>query len=124
MLEATAYGIRHLLESIAQAGAVADRYVAVGGGTKGGVWAQIVSDVCNIEQDLPKFAIGASYGDALMAAQVAGLADESTNWAQIAHTVRPNPENQAVYDALYEHYLNLYPATKDTQHFLSVLHIG
>jgi len=59
-----------------------------------------------------------------MVAQVAGLADESTNWAQIAHTVRPNPENQAVYDALYEHYLNLYPATKDTQHFLSVLHIG
>ena len=41
-----------------------------------------------------------------------------------AHKVRPNPENLAVYDALFEHYLNLYPATKDTQHFLSELHIG
>jgi xylulokinase len=124
LLEATAYGMRHLLESIAEAGAVGESYVAVGGGTKGGVWTQIVSDVCSIEQDLPKFAIGASYGDALMAAQVAGLADASTNWAQIAHTVRPNPDNKQVYDDLFARYLELYPATKDIQHFLSGLHAG
>ena len=124
LLEATAYGTRHLLESIAEAGAVGKHYVAVGGGTKGGVWTQIISDVCSIEQDLPKYAIGACYGDALLAAQAAGLADESTNWAQIAHTVRPNPENKQVYDDLFAHYLDLYPATKDLQHYLSGLHAG
>jgi len=124
LLEATAYGTRHLLKSIAEAGAAGKRYVAVGGGTKGGVWTQILSDVCGIEQDLPKYAIGACYGDALLAAQAAGLADESTNWAQIANTVRPNPENKQVYDDLFAHYLDLYPATKDIQHHLSGLHPG
>ena len=54
LLEATAYGTRHLLQSMAEAGAAGKRCVAVGGGTKGGVWTQIISDVCGIEQDLPK----------------------------------------------------------------------
>jgi xylulokinase len=124
LLEATAFGTRHLLQSMAEAGAAGKRCVAVGGGTKGGVWTQIMSDVCGIEQDLPKYAIGAAYGDALLAAQVAGLADESTNWAQIAHTVRPNPDNKQIYDDLFGHYLDLYPATKDLQHHLSGLHPG
>ena len=81
---------------------------------EGGVWTQIISDVCSIEQDLPKYAIGACYGDALLAAQAAGLADESTNWAQIAHTVRPNPDTKQVYDDLFAHYLDLL-ATKDIE---------
>ena len=80
--------------------------------------------MCSIEQDLPKYAIDACYGDALLAAQAAGLADESTNWAQVAHTVRPNPDNKQVYDDLFAHYLDLYPATKDIQHHLSGLHPG
>jgi xylulokinase len=124
LLEATAYGMRHLLQSIAEAGAAGKRYVAVGGGTKGGVWTQIISDVCSIEQDLPRYAIGASYGDALLAAQVAGLADESVNWVQIAHTVRPDPANKQRYDDLFGHYLELYPATKDLQHHLAELNNG
>jgi xylulokinase len=112
------------MESIAEAGAGTKRYVAVGGGTKGGVWTQILSDVCDIEQDLPRYAIGASYGDALLAAQVAGLADESTNWVQIANTVRPDPRNKQCYDDLFAHYLDLYPATKELQHHLADLNNG
>ena len=57
-----------------KAKAIALSSAAATGGTKGGVWTQILSDVCGIEQDLPKYAIGACYGDALLAAQVAGLA--------------------------------------------------
>ena len=109
---------------MAEAGAAGKRYVAVGGGTKGGLWTRIISDVCDIEQDLPRYAIGASYGDALLAAQVAGLADESTNWVQIANTVRPNPRNKQCYDDLFAHYLDLYPATKDLQHHLADLNNG
>jgi xylulokinase len=116
--------MRHLMTSIAEAGATAKRYVAVGGGTKGGVWTQIISDVCGMEQDLPRYAVGASYGDALLAAQVAGLADESTNWVQIAATVRPNPANKQRYDDLFGYYLELYPATKDLQHHLAELNNG
>jgi xylulokinase len=45
MLEATAYGVRHIFEAMREAGGGGERLVAVGGGTKGGLWTQIVSDV-------------------------------------------------------------------------------
>ena len=119
LLEATAFGSRHLLESIKEAGGEGKRYIAVGGGTKGGLWTQILSDVCGIEQILPKFAQGASYGDALVSAQHVGGADETTSWMQESARVQPNPENQKLYDELFAHYLELYPATKDVAHDLA-----
>ncbi len=119
LLEATAYGTRHLFEAIAEAGGQGKRYVAVGGGTKGGLWTQIMSDVCGIEQTLPKLAIGASYGDALISAQNVGAADASTSWMEPAATVTPNPSNKGLYDEMFEQYLKMYPANKDLMHFLA-----
>jgi xylulokinase len=52
------------LEIIQAAGGDPRRLVAVGGGTRGGLWAQVVSDITGREQDLPSPSIGASYGDA------------------------------------------------------------
>jgi len=124
LLEATAFGTRHLLESMAEAGGVGKRFVAVGGGTKGGLWTQIMSDVCKIEQVLPKFAIGASYGDALISAQLVGAADESTSWMQEAAVVKPNRDNEGLYTDMFGRYLELYPATKDVVHFLAGLQLG
>lgn len=119
LLEATAFGTRHLLESIKEAGGDGKRFVAVGGGTKGGLWTQIMSDVCGIEQTLPKLAIGASYGDALISAQNVGAADESTSWMEPAATVTPNLGNKGLYDEMFARYLQLYPATKEIAHFLA-----
>jgi xylulokinase len=65
MLEATAYGVRHIFEFMRDAGGGGKRLVAVGGGTKGGLWTQIVSDVTGRPQDLPEQTIGASYGDGI-----------------------------------------------------------
>ena len=124
LLEATAFGTRHLLEAMSDAGGVGKRYVAVGGGTKGGLWTQIISDVCNIEQVLPKFAIGASYGDALISAQLAGMADDTTTWMEQSAIVTPNPKNKAIYDKLFAAYLELYPATKEVCHTLAEINLG
>ena len=59
VLEATAYGVRHIFEFMREAGRVGERLVAVGGGTKGGLWTEIVSDVTGRPQDLPEQTIGA-----------------------------------------------------------------
>jgi xylulokinase len=56
--------VRHNLEAMRSAGGEARRLVAVGGGTKGGLWTQIVSDVLGREQVMPTVTIGACYGDA------------------------------------------------------------
>ncbi|MFT4296455.1 MAG: FGGY-family carbohydrate kinase [Micropruina sp.] len=124
LLEATAYGTRHLLAAIEEAGGRGTRYVAVGGGTKGGLWTRIMSDVCGIEQVLPKLAIGASYGDALIAAQTVGEADESTSWMKVSAHVQPDEENRALYDDFFGRYQQLYPATRDIAHFLADHQLG
>ena len=43
LLEATAFGARHLLEVIEETGGESERMIAVGGGTKGSLWTQILS---------------------------------------------------------------------------------
>lgn len=124
MLEATAYGVRHIFESMREAGAGGERLVAVGGGTKGGLWTQIVSDVTGRPQDLPEQAIGAAYGDALLAARAVGLAEPDTDWSRIVDTVEPDEANRGIYDELYGVYRELYPATREQMHHLAGLQKG
>jgi xylulokinase len=119
MLEATAYGVRHIFEGMREAGGGGERLVAVGGGTKGGLWTQIVSDVTGRPQDLPEQTIGASYGDALLAGRSVGLVAPGADWSKIAATVEPENENREIYDELYRIYRELYPLTREQMHKLA-----
>ena len=93
----------------------------MGGGTQGGLWTQIVSDVTGRTQQLPAQTIGASYGDALMAAIGTGQVSASTDWTVTARTVTPTDTTRELYDGLYRIYCDLYPATKATTHYLAQL---
>lgn len=117
-LEGTAFGVRHNLEEMHAAGGTARRLVAVGGGTKGGLWTQIVSDVLGRPQVMPSVTIGACYGDALLAARATGLSD-GAGWNPPAATVEPDPAAGELYDGLYAVYRALYPATRDAAHTLA-----
>jgi xylulokinase len=121
LLEATAYGVRHNLEAMDEA---AERLVAVGGGTRGGLWTQIVSDVTGRAQDLPARTVGAAYGDALLAGVAAGLADRAADWNPVASTVEPDPATRERYDELYGIYRDLYPATREQAHKLAAIQEG
>ncbi len=123
LLESTGYGVRHILEAMAGAGGGGRRLVAVGGGTKGGLWTQILTDVTGREQEIPGVTIGASYGDALLAAIVAGLAVPDTQWNAVSAVVRPNQANRETYDRLYGVYRELYPATMSQVHALAELQL-
>lgn len=124
LLEATAYGVRHILKVMQDAGGGGRRLVAVGGGTKGGLWTQIVSDVTGREQEMPKETIGASYGDALLGAIAAGLVKPDSDWSSIAATVSPREQNRGLYDELYGIYRELYPATQVQTHALAEIQGG
>jgi xylulokinase len=124
MLEATAYGVRHIFEAMREAGGGGERLVAVGGGTKGGLWTQIVSDVTGRSQELPEQTIGASYGDALLAARSVGLVEPGADWSKIAATVEPEEENTEIYEELYRIYRDLYPATREQMHNLADMQKG
>jgi xylulokinase len=118
--EGVAFGIRQILEVLEEVDPVL-RMLAVGGGTQGRLWTQIVSDVTGRPQLLPTETIGASYGDALLAAIGVGLVEPQTDWARIDRTVVPDPANADLYDRLYGTYRDLYPATKQHVHLLARL---
>lgn len=124
LLEATAYSIRHILEFMEKAGGGGQRLVAVGGGVKGGLWTQIVSDMLGRSQELPEETIGASYGDALLAAIAVGLTEPETDWSRTSETVEPNAKNHDIYENLYDIYRKFYPATVEQVHRLAGMQKG
>lgn len=116
-LEGIAYGLRQNLE--AMGGGRELRAVAVGGGAAGGLWPQVVSDVTGVTQELPAETAGASYGDALLAAEGVGLVPAGTTWARRAGVVTPDPALRGLYDELYDLYRDLYRDTVEIQHALA-----
>lgn len=117
-LEATGYAVRHNIETIEAAGGNIRRVVAVGGGTQGRLWTQIVSDVTGRAQELRSTLIGASYGDALLAAQLVGNASID-EWNPVQEIVTPRDETAADYDELYRLYRQLYSGSADVAHALA-----
>jgi xylulokinase len=116
--EGISFGIRQILERFDDAHSGA-RTVAVGGGLRSPIWVQAVSDITGRPQLIPEQGIGASYGDALLAAIGTGLVPADTDWAKIAREIKPDMRNRELYDDLYATWRELYPATKEQVHRLS-----
>jgi xylulokinase len=117
--EGIAFGIRQILELLEASAGPASRLVAVGGGTQGGLWTQIVSDVTGRPQLIPAQTIGASYGDALMAAIGTGLVPPETDWTAHGTVAEPDGRTRELYDEFYQRYSALYPATAPVVHYLA-----
>lgn len=118
-LEGIAMGIRHNLQAMQESGAGARRLVAVGGGTAQRLWIQLVSDITRLPQDLPSITVGASYGDARLAADALGV--DTSGWNPVAERLTPDPESGRTYDELYRLYLDSYRAQADLMHDLGRL---
>lgn len=116
--EGISFGIRQILERFDDAH-TAGRTVAVGGGLRSPIWAQTLTDVTGRAQLIPEQAIGASYGDALLAAIGAGVVAPETDWARIAYEITPDAATVALYDDLYGTWCELYPATRPQVHRLA-----
>jgi xylulokinase len=116
--EGISFGIRQILERFDDAHS-ATRTVAVGGGLRSPIWAQAISDITGRPQLVPEQAIGASYGDALLAAIGVGLVPPDTDWAKIAREIKPDARNRDLYEGLYATWCELYPATRDQIHRLA-----
>lgn len=118
ILEGVAYGARHNLSTLTTDSMPIRRLVAVGGGTTSDLWMQIVSDVSAMPQEVPEERIGASYGDAFIAAVATGRVQTQAikSWATIDRIIEPDPSVAEAYDRGFDRYLRLYEQTKDLQH--------
>jgi len=124
LLEGVAFGLRHGIEDMLEAGAQFKRIISTGGGTKSRVWTQIVSDVIGMDQDIAVSPYGAPLGDAFLAGYGAGLLtldDLRQTWTQTTGTVHFDPARKQVYDRYYEVYRGLYAKLKEDMHALAGL---
>ena len=113
VVEGIAAGTAHVLETYAEVGASPDRILAVGGGTKNQLWLQATSDFGQEPQHVCEKTIGASYGDAFLAACAIGAAQpqDILTWNPNATTVQP--EKVPAYVTQYPLWKRLYTQTKD-----------
>lgn len=114
VLEGIAHGTRHVFDSYAEAGHRPAAVYAVGGGTKNRVWSQATSDISGLAQVVRQKTIGASYGDAFLAALAMGAVQPSDidRWNPVASAITPRAELKAMYDQRHGVFRGLYPATK------------
>ena len=82
-----------VMETYRDIGQAPQRLLAVGGGTKNRIWSQATSDICGIDQIICEKTIGASYGDAFLAALATGSAGPADiqQWNPVSETVASQP---------------------------------
>ena len=114
VLEGIAHGTRHVFDTFAEAGHIPAAVYAVGGGTKNRVWSQATSDISGLTQVVRQKTIGASYGDAFLAALAMGgaLPTDIDLWNPVASSIAPRAKLKPMYDERYGVFRGLYPATK------------
>lgn len=113
LLEGIAHGTRHVTETFAEVGHSPARVLAVGGGTKNNLWLQATSDITGLNQVVCEQTIGASYGDAFLAAMSVGAVVRSdiARWNPPKKNVDAVPD--PIYDKSYSLFRKLYEQTKD-----------
>lgn len=120
-LESVAYSIGQHVDIIRELGLPIRNIMAVGGGAKNPLWMQIVADVIGQELQICEVTIGASYGDALMAAIGAGYLsgfEALHDVIRVDRVIRPDAARHAQYQPFRELFDRLYENNKDLMHAL------
>lgn len=113
LLEGIAMGTAHVIETYREVGHEPARILAVGGGTRNRLWVQATSDFGGVRQIVCEKTVGASYGDAFLAAQAVGAVEQTdiARWNPSEREVEPSGSDQhARHYALFR---RLYEQTKD-----------
>lgn len=101
-----------------------ERLIAVGGGTQNRVWMQIIADILGIPVSTPEITVGASFGDALLAA-LAVRHPGFESYDDLARFVRdgvvyvPDQSRHKIYREYQKIYNEIYASTSGLAHALS-----
>lgn len=118
VLEGIACGTAEVIETYRDVGNPPRRILAVGGGTKNELWLQATSDIGGVPQVVCEKTIGASFGDAFLAACAVGLADDGDidGWNAVERRVEPQAHD--AYSRQYPLFKELYKSTRRIAHAL------
>ncbi len=118
-LEAVGYSINQHFKIFEEDKVTINKIMVVGGGTKNSQWMQIVADITGKTISTASVTIGASFGDAMMAAMGIRYFDSFADLSKIIKpgvTYMPNLENHEKYKKYQKIFDELYLANKDLMH--------
>ena len=113
VFEGTAFALRHVIDTVRESGAVAERLRICGGGAKSRSWNMIKASVLN----MPVFVLDDTsgdvpVGDALIAGHKLGifpdLKEAADKIIKVKEIIQPDPEWVKVYDKMYPFYISMY----------------
>ncbi len=113
LLEGIANGTAHVVDTYRETGHPPKRILAVGGGVRNQVWLQATSDIGRVPQIIAEKTIGASYGNAFLAACAAGIVEPGDIDAWNPEAGRITPRDLPVYRRQYGLFRKLYEQTRD-----------
>lgn len=118
VLEGIAHGTAHVFETYRALGAAPERVLAVGGGTRNRTWLEATSDIGGVPQMVCEKTMGASFGDAFLAACAVGMAapEDIAAWNPVVETVEPRDLD--VHRRNHALFRELYARTRDIAHAL------
>lgn len=113
VFEGTAYALRHVMETVKEAGASAEILRICGGGAKSKTWCQIKASMLNMPVYLLDEKSGdVPVGDALIVGHKVGVFPELTKAAEkiikVNEIVEPVEEWVEAYNKLYPYYVEMY----------------
>jgi xylulokinase len=114
ILEASAFAIRHVAESIVAAGADVRSMRVCGGPARSETWNRIKADVTGFVVEVPAVLETAVAGAAIVAATGVGawpdLPSAIRSMTRATRRLTPDPTTRQRYDATYDAYRRLHPA--------------
>ncbi len=113
LLEGIANGTAHVIDTYRDVGQSPQRILAVGGGVRNKTWVQATSDIGRVPQIIAEKTVGASYGNAFLAACALGTARPEDIEAWNPERERAVPRDLAVYKKQYELFRKLYEQTRE-----------
>lgn len=113
ILEGTGFALRHVIDTIKDAGAAVDCLRIAGGGAKSRTWSQIKASILHVPvYTLDDKTGDVTFGNALIAGHAAGMYPDLTEsikkLIRIKEVIAPIEEWSKVYDQLYPFYLDMY----------------
>ncbi len=113
VFEGTAYALRHVMETVKEAGAKASVLRICGGGAKSRTWSQIKASMLKMPVYLLDEKSGdVPVGDALIVGHKVGVFPDLTkaaeNIVKVNEIIQPVDKWVEVYDKLYPYYVDMY----------------
>ncbi len=117
IVEGVTFALRDSFELIKNLGTNIQRIRITGGGSKSDVWAQMISDIFNVEVIKIDVDEGPALGAAILAMvgcnEYSNVEDACNDIVKLKSTFYPKFENFQLYDSKYKKFVKIYPRIKE-----------